>query len=98
MKERLHLLHADLPEKTALPEPGLDQVSPGDQGVPVPSPDRDINDQPVLNGEMADNPVGVRQHGVVTGERCQNVRFDPHAAEGFLQQEPPQDHHDGEHP
>ncbi|MCX5820157.1 MAG: hypothetical protein NT047_09650 [Deltaproteobacteria bacterium] len=28
-KERLHLLHADLPEKTALPEPGLDQVGPG---------------------------------------------------------------------
>ena len=46
---------------------------------------------------MADDPVGVRQDGIVTGERCQDVRFDPHAALGFVQQEPPQDRYNGEH-
>ena len=40
-EEGLHLPRPDLPEEAALPEPGLDQVGPGDQGVPVPAADRD---------------------------------------------------------
>ncbi len=45
---------------------------------------------------MADDPVGVRQDGIVTGQRCQDVRFDPDTAEGFVQQDAPQDRRDGE--
>ena len=97
-KERLHLLHADLTEKTARLEPLLDRLARGDQGVPVLIPDLNIDDQPILDGEIADDPVGIRKDGVMTGERCQDVRFDPHTAEGFVQQEPPQDRRDGEYP
>ena len=94
-EERLHLPRPDLPEEAALPEPGLDQIGPGDQGVPVSAADRDIDDQPVLGGEMADDPVGVGQDGVVAGQRGQDVRFDPDAAEGFVEQDGPQDRRDG---
>jgi hypothetical protein len=43
---------------------------------------------------MADNPVGVRQNRIVTGQRCQDVRFDPDTV-GFVEQDGPQDRRDG---
>ena len=66
--QRLYLLHADLPEKTALLQPCLYQLGPCHHGIPIPSPDCAIDDQPLLNGEMTDDPVGVRQDGIVTGQ------------------------------
>jgi hypothetical protein len=74
--QRLHLPHADLPEETALHEPGLNQLGPGHQIIPRTSPDLAVDDQPVLNGKMTDDPVGIRQDRVVTGHRCQDVGID----------------------
>ena len=80
--------HADLPEETALPEPGLDQLGPGHQIIPRSSPDLAIDDQPVLNGKMTDDPVGIRQDRVVTGQRCQDVGFDPDIGDSYRKTPP----------
>ena len=76
-KKGLHLLHADLPEKTALLQPGHNQLGPGHQIISGASPDLTIDDQSVLEGKMADDPVGVLQDRVVTGQRRQDIGFDP---------------------
>ena len=44
---------------------------------------------------MADDAVGVGQDGVVAGQRGEDVRFDPDAADGFVEQDGPQDRRDG---
>ena len=67
-EEGLHLPRPHVPKKAAFPEPGLDEISPGDQGVPVSGTDRDIDGEPVLGGDMADDAVGVGQDGVVAGQ------------------------------
>ncbi len=93
-----HAPHAALRHAVRASKVTLDHIRPGRQRVPVTSPDRDIDDQPVLGGKMADDPVGIRQDGIVPGQRCQDVRFDPHTAQGFVQQKAPQERRDGEHP
>jgi hypothetical protein len=58
-KERLHPPGADLAEKAARLKPLLDRLASGDQGVPLSALNRDIDDQPVLGGQMPDDPVGI---------------------------------------
>ena len=94
--QRLHLLHADLPEKTALLQPGLDQFGPRHQIIPRTSPDLAIDDQPVLEGKMTDDPMGILQDGIVTGQRCQDIGFYSDIV-GYVQKDAPQDRSDGNH-
>jgi len=92
-KERLDPPGADLSEQTACPESLFDRIPRGDQGVTIAARAGDIDHQPVLDREVPDDPMGIRQNGIVEGNRFQNIRFDPEEI-GFVNQNRPQDHRD----
>ena len=64
-KERLDPPGADLPEQTACPEPLFDLIPRGDQGVTIAARAGDIDHQPALDRKVPDDPVGIRQNGIV---------------------------------
>jgi len=96
-EECLHLLHSHLPEQAAFAKPRLDHLGRNHQVVPgslPPFPTRDIDNQSILDGKMANDTVGVRQDGIVTGKRCEDIRFDPDPVR-FVEQNGPQECRDG---
>jgi hypothetical protein len=92
------MTHSDVPEETALHERRLDPVGPFHESVPIPAPDLQIHDQPILAGQMANDPVGIRQNRIMTGQGGQNVRFDLDAAKGFIQEEASENQDDRNQP